>query len=275
MAQGRDLIDRVSEAMRETCAEVIEPRFEALATVEVRTKEAGELVTVADVEAERLLTRRLGSLLPGAAVVGEEAWSTRPELLLALGSERAWLIDPLDGTANFVEGGEDWAVMVALCEHGRSVVSWIWQPATAAMYVAEAGQGAVRNDERLSGQGPPANPALWRGAVLTRFLPAEIAAEIDSRRGRFAAVGPGRRCAGIDYPALVEGELDFLLFWRTLPWDHAPGVLLLEEAGGAARRPTGSTYRPTDPGSGLFATSDSSMWTLGRNALIPSAMMSR
>lgn len=81
---------------------MIEPRFAALASMDVRAKAVGELVTVADVEAEGLLTRRLTDLLPGALVVGEEACAADPTLLEGLGAAQAWLVDPLDGTANFV-----------------------------------------------------------------------------------------------------------------------------------------------------------------------------
>lgn len=141
---GRDLAHRVGEVLRETSAEVIEPRFAALSSMDVRSKAVGELVTVADVEAERLLARRLTDLLR-AAVVGEEACAGDPTLLAGLGSARAWLVDPLDGTTNFVEGNPDWAVMVALCVRGRTVASWIWQPTSQTMYIAEAGSGATRN----------------------------------------------------------------------------------------------------------------------------------
>ncbi|MST32096.1 hypothetical protein GHK86_05060 [Acidimicrobiaceae bacterium USS-CC1] len=101
---------------------------------------AGELITVADVEAERLLTRR-STDLPPAAVVGEEACAEDPTLLAGLRSALAWLVDPLDGTTSFVEDDPAWAVMVALCVQGRAVAAWIWQP-TSPMYTAEAGGGA-------------------------------------------------------------------------------------------------------------------------------------
>jgi len=147
---GRDLADQVGDALRETSAEVIEPRFSELATMDVRAKAAGELVTVADVDAERLLTRCLTDLLPRAAVVGEEACATDPTLLKGLGAVQAWLINPLDGTNNFVEGNHDWAVMVALCEEGRTVASWIWQPTSQTMYTAEAGGAATRNGQGVT-----------------------------------------------------------------------------------------------------------------------------
>jgi fructose-1,6-bisphosphatase/inositol monophosphatase family enzyme len=60
----------------------------------------------------------------------------------------------------------------------------------------------------------------------------------------------------MEYPRIVEGEADFLLFWRTLPWDHAAGALLLSEAGGVASRPDGTSYRPDDDRLGLLAAAD-------------------
>ncbi len=265
---GRDLADRVGEVLRETSAEVIEPRFATLSSMEVRSKAAGELVTVADVEAERLLTRRLTDLLPAAAVVGEEACADDPRLLAGLGSTRAWLVDPLDGTTNFVEGNPDWAVMVALCEQGRTVMSWIWQPTSQTMYIAEAGGGATRNGAALTVRPRALGSAGLRGAVLSRFLPPRVSAAVDAGRNRFAMVTAGRRCAGFDYPAVVDGGQDFVLFWRTLPWDHAPGVLLLQEAGGTARRPDTSVYRPIDTAEGLLAAADASTWDTVRSGLL-------
>ncbi len=261
-------MDRVGDAIRETSAEVIEPRFAALSPTEVRSKAAGELVTVADVDAERLLTRRLTDLLPAAAVVGEEACATDPTLLESLWSAQAWLIDPLDGTANFVEGRPDWAVMVALCEEGRTVASWIWQPTSQTMYTAEAGGGATRNGAAVTVTPRGQPPAGLRGAVLARFLPPSVSAAVDAGRERFAAVTAGRRCAGFEYPAVVDGGQDFVLFWRTLPWDHAAGVLLLQEAGGVARRLDASAYRPTATAEGLLAAAQPCVWDSVRAGLL-------
>jgi fructose-1,6-bisphosphatase/inositol monophosphatase family enzyme len=239
---------------------VIEPRFAALSSMDVRSKEAGELVTVADVDAERLLTRRLTDLPPGAAVVGEEACATDPALLDGLGSAWAWLVDPLDGTTNFVEGNPEWAVMVAPCQEGRTVASWIWQPTSQTTYTAEAGDGATRNGVAATVTPRAQGPAGLRGAVLSRFIPARVSAAVNAGRDRFGAVTAGRCCAGFDYPAMVDGGQDFVLFLRTLPWDHASGTLLLQEAGGVARRPNTSFYRPTDTAEGLLAAADAPIW---------------
>jgi fructose-1,6-bisphosphatase/inositol monophosphatase family enzyme len=101
-------MDEVGRVLREVSVEVIEPRFEALRAGEVRFKSPGEIVTVPDEESERLLTLRVGQLVPEAVMVGEEQFSDGTGLAAALRHERVWLVDPLDGTANFVAGSPKW-----------------------------------------------------------------------------------------------------------------------------------------------------------------------
>ncbi len=255
-------MDAVAAAVREVSAGIVEPRFTALAVGDVRAKSPGELVTVADEEAEAALTDRLGAILPGVPVVGEEACARDPRLLEALGADRAWLVDPLDGTANFVASSPDWAIMVALVEDGSTTASWIWQPATSTMYTAQRGAGAARNGEQLR-ISATVRPERCRGAALRRFLGPDLLERIDTEtvRRTLGVLGPGRYCAGVDYPLLVEGGQEFILFWRTLPWDHAPGLLLLSEAGGTSRRPDGSAYQVADTGGcGLLAATDDETW---------------
>ncbi len=108
-AMGDNLMDKVGDMLREVSEEAIEPRFEALREADVRFKSPGELVTVADEEAERQLKTRLRELIPEALFVGEEEFSGGSGLEEALRSEQIWLVDPLDGTANFVSGSPLWA----------------------------------------------------------------------------------------------------------------------------------------------------------------------
>lgn len=267
MTAPRDHIERVSAIMREVSAEVVEPRFGALRTDDAHLKTPGEIVTVADVEAERLLTRRLGDLIPGAAVVGEEAAAADPTVLDGLTAPAAWVVDPLDGTANFAAGAPDWALMVALLDHGTTVLSWIWQPLRGRMYIAEQGSGASCNGVSVRRAPAPADPASLTGSVLRRFLDPPTAANVVANEGRVGRLESGRGCAGVEYPALVDGEQDFVVFWRTLPWDHAPGALLAEEAGGTVARPDGSPYRPEQRSSGLIVAADPTTWAVARSLL--------
>ncbi|HET6964054.1 MAG TPA: inositol monophosphatase [Acidimicrobiales bacterium] len=250
----------MAEAIREVAAEVIEPRFHRLMDGEVREKSPGEVVTVVDEQAETALARRLSALIP-APVVGEEACAREPDLLSAIRAEESWLVDPLDGTANFIAGSPDWAVMVALLRAGRPIASWIWRPCDGVLYQAERGSGCQRNGESLAAPGGRAPDGGLRGAVLTRFLDPAARARLEASRERIGEVTAGAMCAGVDYPLVAEGGQDFVCFRRTLPWDHAPGSLLVEEAGGSVGRLDGRPYEAWDlEGHGLLAARSAEVW---------------
>ncbi|HXH83004.1 MAG TPA: inositol monophosphatase family protein, partial [Candidatus Tectomicrobia bacterium] len=228
------LIDRVAVLMRLAAIEAILPRFRRLERHEIAEKSPGEVVTAADAHAERLLAPRLCDLLPGSRVVGEEAAAADPSLLEGLASGTVWLVDPLDGTANFAAGRPPFAVMVALLRDGVTTTAWILDPVTDALAVAERGAGAfldgarvrVAPDDRearvLDDAGAARVPhhagaALVRGSVSARFLPADHQASIARRAAGIATLLPGFLCAGREYPAIVTAERDFALFWRVLP----------------------------------------------------------
>src|SRR5215470_17897885 len=105
------------------------PRYAKLAAGEVREKGPGDLVTVADEAVERRLAPELGQMLPGSVVLGEEAAAADPSRIELLdGTDPVWVIDPIDGTANFAEARGDFGVMVALVRHGEVLSSWIYDP---------------------------------------------------------------------------------------------------------------------------------------------------
>jgi fructose-1,6-bisphosphatase/inositol monophosphatase family enzyme len=104
-----------------------------------------------------------------------------------------------------------------------------------------------------------------------RFLPGPLAGHVASAGPRVAELSSGTGCAGADYPAIVTGIRDFTLYWRTLPWDHAPGVLFIREAGGAARRLDGSPYRPAQHHlPGLLVARNIATWHQALAVLVPS-----
>lgn len=237
------MMERVTELLREVGREVVLPRHRQLRSGEVEEKAPGDLVTVVDREAERRITAALDGL-----VIGEEAVAAEPSLLHALPTaDRCWLVDPLDGTHNFVEGSDDFAVMVALVERGDTVASWVHRPVDDVTWVAERGGGTWRDGNRVTLPGEETG----RAEALTKYLTPQL-----RERVLQWGVGSGHRCAGVDYPLVAEGERDWVLFWRTLPWDHAPGALLVTEAGGVAHHLDGSPYRPGTSRKGLVVARD-------------------
>ena len=253
--------DAVAALTRETAATCIVPRFQTLSSGDIDEKAPGETVTVADREAEAFLTAHLRRLLPGVPVVGEEAVADDPDLVHAIASEpMAWLVDPLDGTANFAAGQPYWAVMIALVAHGDTVQSWLYQPAEDRMYIAERGSGAWRDGARLRCPAAPVPRAELRGAILQRFLTEDERSRMEPCFRRFGEILPGLQCSGYEYPAIIEGRQHFALFQRLLPWDHVPGALLLTEAGGVARRTDGTNYAPSPDGRGLLLADAPETW---------------
>lgn len=262
------LADAVAAVMRAAAAIAILPRWQRLAAAEVEEKSPGDLVTAADREAEALIARGLLALLPGSRVVGEELAAARPAVLQGLDQGTAWLVDPLDGTGNFVAGTPPFAVMVALLHEGEAAMSWILSPLDDRLAFAERGGGAYLDGQTVRTAQASPGPAGLRGAVLTRYMPPEVRAPIEARTARIADALPGLYCAGAEYPAIVTGAQHFALFWRTLPWDHAPGALFLTEAGGHAARPDGTPYRPADGRTGLLTARNRTVWEDARTALL-------
>jgi fructose-1,6-bisphosphatase/inositol monophosphatase family enzyme len=243
--------DAVLRLVEEVAAEVVTPRFRSLADGQVHEKNPGDLVTVADHEAETLLTRALADAYPDAVVLGEEAYAGDRSLLSTYAAApHAFTIDPVDGTKNFVHGSPDHAVMVSESRDGAVVRAWIWQPQHRLAYVAERGAGAFRNGERLRRRPPSADRSTWRGVTSRRKW---IGRELDGLR----PLELTWICCGVDYPQLVEGNADFVLYGAGKPWDHAPGSLLLIEAGAHLGTFDGTDYAPQGPPArGLVAAAD-------------------
>lgn len=242
----------VPELLREAAARAIIPRFAALRAEDVRLKAANEPVSVADRDAEALISHRLRQLLPGSLVIGEEACASDPSLLPKLAQGTVWLVDPVDGTGNFIAGRPPFAVMVALLRDGETVGSWILDPLTGRTAVAERGGGAWIDGRPVRASGDWDQPNDLCGIVSEAFIPADKAPLIARLRQAVGKVVPTVRCAGHEYPQVAVGERDFALYWRTLAWDHAPGALFLTEAGGRVLHLDGSPYRPTAPRPGLL-----------------------
>jgi fructose-1,6-bisphosphatase/inositol monophosphatase family enzyme len=263
-------IARVAALVEEVAAIEILPRFEKLAAHEVREKSPGDLVTVADEAAEAWLTPRLLAELPGSLVVGEEAAAADPEVMRHLDeAESLWIIDPVDGTANFASGRPGFAVMIAYIHRGEVVAGWIYDAVGRRMAVAEHGAGAFTNGQRLRVGAAPADPADMSGTLHAgQFGDPVLRQRIQERRTRLRAV-KSLRCAGLEYMRLADGSLDFSLFTKLMPWDHAPGVLLHREAGGHAGYLEGGGYDPAAiHRSGLLLAPDPASWRRLRDLLL-------
>ncbi|CQR60798.1 inositol monophosphatase family protein [Streptomyces leeuwenhoekii] len=236
----------VEETVRRAAALEIMPRWQRLAAHEIDQK-AGphDLVTDADRKAEQYLTEQLVALLPGSVVVGEEAVHANPASYEAIrGEVPVWIVDPVDGTRQFVHGEAGFCTLVALALRGVVLASWTYAPAREQFATAIRGQGAFLAGERLHA-GPPEPGRDLR--VATSHPDYTTQEQKRALLGLWTKGVAPRACgsAGLEYLAVARGESDATAFSWEAAWDHAAGLLLVEEAGGTHLTRTGEPFRIT------------------------------
>lgn len=248
--------DQVLQLMQETAEEVIRPRWRALADEDIAEKNPGDFVTVADQESEVRITAALQAAYPEALIVGEEATAVDPRAAARLHEvPHAFVVDPVDGTRNFIQGHKEYAVMVGELRQGEIVRGWIWQPELDRAWVAERGAGATCNGQRL--QPPTPDLDRVRGATTHRRL-------LRSELSGVAELGWTFYACGIDYPNIALGVGDFLIYRYMKPWDHVPGSLILRELGGVSRTIDGLDYQATPTSQPLVVAINEEVWQIGR-----------
>jgi fructose-1,6-bisphosphatase/inositol monophosphatase family enzyme len=234
------------------------PRFQALNESEIAMKGEDDPVTVVDREVEEFLTEALTKLSGDVAVVGEEAVAADKSVLNRL-SGPCWIIDPLDGTANFTEGKPPFGIIVALADGGKAVAGWLYDPNSDRLCHAKEGEGAFIDGDRISARPTGEDPPV--AAISRLFLDDERRAEVDATIAPHYTLVDIPRCAAEQYPRLALGENDISTFECTLPWDHAAGALWLNEAGGKVARYDGSDYRVDETDrKGLLGASNPALW---------------
>nr|WP_162272864.1 inositol monophosphatase [Vaginimicrobium propionicum] len=239
--------EEIIQLLKQTGEQVVNPRFRNLKDDEIIEKKPGDYVTVADREAEEVITEALTKAYPNALIVGEEASFFDPTLPDKLATaSHAFTIDPIDGTGNYVRGNLDHAMMVAELRDAQLTRSWIWQPAHQLFYVAERSAGVLVNGKKISPKPPAEKP---KGIASFRKY-----WDFDAD-GQIAPVAGTRNCAGVDYCRLVDGEIDFIVYSAGRVWDHLPGQLMLEELGGQIYLLDGSVYGPSNFATPIFSGS--------------------
>ena len=263
----------IAGLLRDVARQEILPRFRNLSQGAVRMKTGPlDLVTEADEAAEVVITEGLTRLFPGCAVVGEEAATADPALLETLkGADLAFVVDPIDGTANFAAGLPLFGVMIAALVRGQVVASAIHDPLgdDTALAMRDGGAWIETPDQKRTALrvAPPAPVARMSGNVAWRFLPEPARSTVCSNLPRLGGSWD-YRCSAHEYRMVAGGHCHFLFFNRLYPWDHAPGWLLHREAGGFAIRLDGTPYDPTETTGGLICAPDRQSWLALRETLL-------
>lgn len=213
-------------------------------------KNASDLLTEVDLTLQKRAVDQIRAAFPGDEIVAEEGEYSK---LPAHPNARCWVMDPIDGTNNFVRGTFPvFAISLAFAIHGRSVAAGMALPGTGDIYLAEEGKGAFLNKERLLvSQVQSVGEArldLDFGGVEDRGAWLERGKELINQGGQL-------RCHGSAVAALAQvasGDLDAFVHMTLNPWDYAAGMLVVEEAGGMCSRLDGKPLRLFDGKGGVL-----------------------
>jgi len=226
--QGSANLNLMIKAARKAGRSLVKD-FREVENLQVSMKGAGDFVTKADREAERIIKEELRGARPSYGWLGEETGEEAGE-----DPTRRWIVDPLDGTTNFLHGLPHWAISIALEHKGEIVSGVIFDPAKDEMFQAEKGQGAFMNETRLrvSGRRHMAEAIFATGVPFgtKKTLPATLK---DLAKLMPACAGVRRwGAAALDLAYVAAGRYDGFWERELQPWDIAAGLIVVREAGG-------------------------------------------
>lgn len=227
MQQVEKVLDRLLEVVRKIAAEEVMPRF--LNTPSER-KSDGSLLSEADLAAQDAFAAAL-PLLHDSPMLGEEMMPREQEDLWRRGARGLWIVDPIDGTNNFVNGLPHFAVSVALVRQGRPLLGVVYNPVSGECFYAERGKGAFLNGRPLPLRSVPKKLHETVAGVEIKYLRS---GKLSSRLNTLAPFGTIRSMGSstLDWCYLASGRYDIYVHGGQKLWDYAAGALIFEEAGG-------------------------------------------
>ena len=203
--------------------------FREVENLQVSSKGAGDFVSRADIAAEEILREELMGARPNYGWVGEES-----DPVPGIDPTRRWIVDPLDGTTNFLHGLPHWAVSIGLEHKGEIVSAVVFDPAKDEMFVAEKGQGAFVNESRLRVSDRYKMIESIFGTGLPFGGRSDLPESLQDMARLLPATAGVRRwgAAALDLAYVAAGRLDGYWERRLHSWDVAAGILIVRESGG-------------------------------------------
>ena len=228
MTQASANVNVMIKAARKAARSLLRD-FGEVENLQVSAKGPGDFVSRADTKAEQLIRDELTEARPNYGWLGEESVEVKGE-----DPTRRWIVDPLDGTTNFLHGQPHWAISIGLEHKGEIVAGVIYDPIRDEMFVAEKGAGAWLNDRRMRVSGRKDMIEM----IFATGIPFGGRAELPGALREIAALAPQtagiRRmgAAALDLAYVAAGRCDGYWERDLKPWDMAAGILLVREAGG-------------------------------------------
>ncbi|NIA70510.1 inositol monophosphatase [Pelagibius litoralis] len=241
----RSALINVMEKAADKASRGLKRDFGELENLQVSRKGPADFVSAADLKAEKTIKEELAKARPGYGFLMEES-GTQPD---SDGSGRRWVVDPLDGTTNFLHGLPHFSISIALEERGEIIAGLVYDPIKNDLFHAERGIGAFHNGRRMrvSARSRLGDCVIGTGAPFLghgdrpRFL-----GEVDAITEKTAGI---RRwgSAALDLAYIAAGRFDGFWEWGLSRWDVAAGIILVREAGGYVSEVNGKPINPESP----------------------------
>jgi fructose-1,6-bisphosphatase/inositol monophosphatase family enzyme len=254
-------IDDIKAIMREAADRYIRPRYRNLHEDEIATKSGPcDLVTLADIQSEAFIESQLSQIYTGRYVLGEERVSRDPKILNLLDKNDAsyFVIDPVDGTSNFVAGNEHFGMLLAYVERGEVVQAYIYDVLKDEFMIAAKGEGAYHEGQKItfSAQDHVADKAYGKYKYFSDELKAQFQKQADAHGITMSILG----CSAHEYMQLMKNMVRFYVACNVKPWDHLGGSLLVREAGGVSKKWDGADFRPQDLNQSILCARSNDEW---------------
>lgn len=220
------MLDDIAEAVKAIAQTEIMPRY---LKVSHQRKPDGSVLTEADVRSQAALIPRLQTLAD-CPVLGEEMSAAEQQACWQQGTEGLWIIDPIDGTTNFVQGIPFFAVSVAFWQQGQPQLGVIYDPNRDELFTAQHGRGAWLNGEPLPLRDTEDTVRESVAGIDLKRLPARLAAALATQPPFASQRNLG--ASTLEWCYAATGRFDIYLHGRQKLWDYAAGALILREAGG-------------------------------------------
>ncbi len=221
--------------IREICfnisKKIILPKYKNLNDDDIKFKNGKDIFTSVDIIVEQELKKSLLKILPSSNFVGEEEYASNNKILNSYNINKyCWTVDPIDGTNNYINGEDKFAIMIALTFKEKILYSWIFKPLEDEMCSAIYNIGAFINNKKIFTKNVK-NLIDAKGSISTKYWKEGFFEKLKSLKNNFKEVS-SYKCMGYEYIDIGRGKRNFAILSKLSPWDHIPGILFVRESGG-------------------------------------------
>ena len=217
----------IAKRAAHSASTIIRRKFEQLNSIDIQEKNPNDFVSEVDIAAEHIIVKTIQDSYPEHSILGEEGGLLGNEK-----SEFRWIIDPIDGTTNFIKGLPHFAISIAIYKNNKPEAGLVYQPVTGEMFCATRGRGATLNDYKIR-----ASKTLPENAIITTGFPFKntdlMPKQINTIKDILGTFPDIRRLGSgaLDLCYVACGRVDGYFEFGVSEWDIAAGVLIAQESG--------------------------------------------